>query len=73
MAAVPLLALAQERGPFPPPKTEPALVTPGSTSVDPPSDAIVLFNGSNLSHWRSRDGSPAKWVVRDGYVEVAPG
>jgi hypothetical protein len=64
---------AQEPGPFPPPKTEPAIVTPGRTSADPPSDAIVLFSGRDLSHWRGKDGSAAAWTVRDGYVEVAPG
>jgi hypothetical protein len=66
-------AQAQEPGPFPAPKTEPAIVTPGQTSADPPSDAIVLFNGRDLSHWRGKDGGAAKWSVRDGYVEVAPG
>ena len=68
-------AMAQEPGPgpFPPPKTEPPIVTPGKTSADPPSDAIVLFNGRDLSHWRGKDGGAAKWNVRDGYVEVAPG
>ncbi|HXN76345.1 MAG TPA: DUF1080 domain-containing protein [Gemmatimonadaceae bacterium] len=66
-------ASAQEPGPFPSPKTEPAIVTPGRTSADPPSDAIVLFNGRDLSHWRGKDGGPAPWTVRDGYVEVAPG
>ena len=66
-------AMAQEPGPFPPPKTEPAIVTPGRTSADPPSDAIVLFNGKDLSRWRDKDGGAAKWNVRDGYVEVAPG
>lgn len=66
-------ALAQEPGPFPPPKMEPPIVTPGKTSADPPSDAIVLFNGRDLSHWRGKDGSAAAWTVRDGYVEVAPG
>jgi len=66
-------ARAQEPQPFPPPKTEPPIVTPGRTSADPPSDAIVLFDGKDLSHWRGKDGGAAKWNVRDGYVEVAPG
>jgi hypothetical protein len=52
---------------------EPPIVTPGRTSVDPPSDAVVLFDGKSLASWRSSDGSPAKWLVRDGYMEVAPG
>ena len=64
---------AQEPGPFAAPKTEPAIVTAGKTNADPPSDAIVLFGGKDLSRWRSQDGTPAKWTIRDGYVEVAPG
>jgi hypothetical protein len=43
--------------------------TPGR----PPSDATVLFNGKDLSQWQGADGSPAKWKVADGYMEVAPG
>ncbi len=66
-------ASAQEPGPFPAPKTEPPIVTPGKTNSDPPSDAIVLFNAKDLSRWRAQDGAAAKWNVRDGYVEVAPG
>src|SRR6266550_4850674 len=66
-------ALGQEPGPFAAPKTEPAIVTPGRTNADPPSDAIILFDGKDLSHWRGKDGGAAKWNVRDGYVEVAPG
>lgn len=37
-----------------------------------PSDAIVLFDGRDLSEWRSGRGGPAPWRVRDGYVEVVP-
>ncbi|GAC1454324.1 MAG: DUF1080 domain-containing protein [Gemmatimonadaceae bacterium] len=71
-ALIAVKAIAQEAGPFPSPKTEPPIVTPGKTSADPPSDAVVLFDGRDLSHWRGKDG-PAKWNVRDGYFEVAPG
>jgi hypothetical protein len=39
----------------------------------PPADALVLFDGRDLSKWRSGDGSPAKWKVTAGYAEVAPG
>ena len=39
----------------------------------PPSDAIVLFDGKDLAQWQAEDGSAAKWVVRDGFVEVKPG
>jgi hypothetical protein len=55
------------------PKKEPMVITPGTNVGDPPSDAIILFNGKDLSGWRSvRDGSDAKWTVKDGYLEVAP-
>jgi len=66
-------AVAQEPGPFPPPKAEPIVITPGKTNADPPSDAIVLFGGTDLSRWHGQNGAPAKWTIRDGYVEVAPG
>ena len=67
------VATAQEPGPFPAPKTEPPIVTPGKGSSDPPSDAIVLFNGQSLSRWQSADSTAAKWKVIDGYAEVASG
>lgn len=64
---------AQEPVPFTAPKTEPRIVTAGRTSADPPSDAIVLFDGKDLSRWQGQNGAPARWTIRDGYVEVAPG
>jgi hypothetical protein len=36
----------------------------------PPSDAIVLFDGKDLSRWSHKDGSPAKWKVERGYAEA---
>jgi hypothetical protein len=44
-----------------------------ATPAPPPSDAIVLFGGRDLSEWRGVDGSPARWRVRGGYMEVAAG
>ncbi len=38
-----------------------------------PSDAVVLFDGADLSEWASSDGGPPKWVVRDGFMEAVPG
>jgi hypothetical protein len=52
-------------------KPVPAVVTPGRANADPPSDAVILFDGKNLDAWASaRDGSPAKWVVANGVVTV---
>ena len=51
---------------------EPRVITPGKTSADAPSDAIVLFDGKNLSQWEDSAGRDAKWKVQDGYVEVVP-
>jgi hypothetical protein len=48
---------------------EPAVIDPGPPG-GPPSDAIVLFNGQDLSQWKGVSGGPAKWKVADGFVEV---
>lgn len=50
-------------------RPHPAVVTPAAQPGGAPSDAIVLFDGKDLSHW-----TPTRqpWTVRDGYMEVAP-
>jgi len=60
-----------------PDRPVPAIVTPGTSSTPdvpgkPPSDAIVLFDGTGLEQWLSADGSTAKWKVEKGYFEVVP-
>jgi hypothetical protein len=37
--------------------------------VKPPSDAIILFDGKDLSQWTGKNGK-AKWKVENGYMEV---
>lgn len=59
-------------------RPQPKIVTPGTFSSPeqpgkPPSDAIVLFDGTDLSKWESSNGSPAKWLVTNGVMQVAPG
>lgn len=41
--------------------------------LPPPSDAIVLFSGRDLSQWQSASGGPAEWKRGKGYFEVVPG
>jgi hypothetical protein len=54
-------------------RPHPAIVTPGApVSVAPPSDAVVLFNGTSLSQWTQGEGAPAKWKVAGGAFEVVP-
>ena len=52
---------------------EPKVVTPGKSLSDPPSDAIVLFDGTNLDNWIGRDGKTPQWTVADGAMTVAKG
>jgi hypothetical protein len=49
----------------------PPVVDPGpfTASAKPPSDAIVLFDGKDLSDWTDMKGNPSKWKVENGYME----
>ena len=52
---------------------QPPIVTPGRAldgATTAPSDAIVLFDGTSMSEWVNRDGSPAGWPIRDGVFFV---
>ncbi len=58
-------------------RPQPRLVDPGSPPTAdqpgrPPSDAVILFDGTDLSKWQGRNGS-ALWKVENGTMEVAPG
>jgi len=58
-------------------RPRPKVVTPGTCSTEdkpglPPSDAIVLFDGKDMSKWISRTGGPVKWKVENGAMIVSP-
>jgi hypothetical protein len=49
----------------------PPVVTPPTECGGPPSDAIVLFAGTEacMANWSDTQGNPTKWVFRDDYME----
>lgn len=53
------------------------VVTPGKPAsnafITAPSDAIILFDGKDLSKWKNKDGGPANWEVKDGVFTVKKG
>ena len=49
---------------------EPKKISPGKTQADPPSDAIILFNGQDASQWVDRSGGSVKWDVANGAMTV---
>ena len=56
----------------------PPIVNPGTSGNPdkvgkPPSDAIVLFDGSNFDQWESTKGGEVKWKLIDGAMEVVRG
>ena len=55
-----------------PPAIEAGTASTQDSPGRPPSDAVVLFDGKDLSKWAQKDGSAAKWKVENGYVEVVP-
>jgi hypothetical protein len=60
-----------------PARSQPPVVTTGaafSENASPPSDAIVLFDGRDLSQWRDKKtGGDAQWKIEDGVAVSAKG
>ena len=58
-------------------RPQPPIVTPGEFSTqekvgNAPSDAVVLFDGKDLSKWQDGKGGDAPWKVEDGAMVIAP-
>lgn len=56
-------------------RPQPRVIDPGTASSQdqpgrPPSDAIVLFDGKDLSKWRDVNGNPSGWKIEDGAMIV---
>ncbi len=52
----------------------PAVVTPGHTNSDAPSDAIILFNGKDMSQWQKKNGKDAQCTIdKDGSFTIVKG
>jgi hypothetical protein len=63
-------------------RPHPKVVRPGALPGQPPSDAIILFDGTGLSKWTAArlgtaaytlSADPAPWKAAHGYFEVVPG
>jgi hypothetical protein len=57
-----------------PDRPKPPVVTPGASfshGAPAPSDAIVLFDGTDFSHWEGDKGAP-EWTIHQDYMEVKP-
>ncbi len=70
---------AQRTTDLPPEATEfyepvPPKISPGLSNSTPPSDAIVLFDGNDLSAWvNEKNGSAATWNIENNILTVNPG
>ncbi len=48
---------------------EPPVVTPSETNSDAPSDAVILFDGADLSEWEGGE----RWKVEEGIASTGKG
>lgn len=75
IALLPATAAAQSWDVHSMARPKPPVVTPAPAGapLPPPDDAIILFDGRDLSQWRSTADEPARWRLIEGAVEVVRG
>ncbi|HSV74051.1 MAG TPA: DUF1080 domain-containing protein [Chthonomonadales bacterium] len=57
-------------------RPQPRTVDPGAPAAESrraPSDAVVLFDGSNTERWHRGDGQPTRWRIVDGSLVALGG
>lgn len=59
-------------------RPQPRIVSPESINTQneqtqPPSDAVILFNGTDLSAWIGQKAGEPEWKIENGFLEVTPG
>jgi hypothetical protein len=53
---------------------EVVIVQPGKNDNDPPSDAIILFDGADIdTEWEDSKGNPTKWIIEDSALVCVRG
>ncbi|MEX0983374.1 MAG: DUF1080 domain-containing protein [Bacteroidales bacterium] len=52
----------------------PLKIVPGENIfLEPSSDAIILFDGTDMSKWQSSNGGEVPWKIQHGYVTIEAG
>jgi hypothetical protein len=51
----------------------PKIVTPGNTNSEPPSDAIVIFNGKDVNQLQKENGGAVGWKIDEDALTVVKG
>jgi hypothetical protein len=56
-------------------RPRPKIITPPANylPLKPPSDALILFDGKDLSLWEDMEGGETKWICREDYFECVKG
>jgi hypothetical protein len=56
-------------------RPKPKIITPPAQylPLKPPSDAVILYDGTDLSKWEGMDGEETEWINGDGYFECVRG